>query len=77
MAIVKEEPINVSAVETLFREIMTRKRNRKIVNSEIIGVEEKVSETEEEAVVNRQTSSNISVTTARDMVISHYKNVWF
>lgn len=66
-----EEPINVAVAESFLKQIMTRKRNRKIVNSQIILVEVEAPEEEEgkESVMNRHTRSNINATIA-SMAIS-------
>lgn len=63
--------------EPLLKEIMTRERNKRIVNSKIINVEaeapeeeEEAPEEEEEAILNKRTRSNISATTIKGMSIS-------
>lgn len=65
-----EEPINMHVAEPLLKEIMTRERNRRIVNSKIINVEAEAPEEEEEAIMNKRTRSNISATTIKGMSIS-------
>lgn len=52
------------------KEIMTRKIDTKIDNSQITVVEAKEKEEEEEAVMKRQTRSNINVITGGGMTIS-------
>lgn len=69
-AIVNEERINVVVTEAFLKEIMTREKNRRIVNNKIIAVEVEASEEEDKVVISNQTRNNTSATPARGTDIS-------
>lgn len=65
-----EERINVVMAEAFLKEIMTREKNKRIVNNKIIPVEAKAPEEEDEVIMRNQTRNNTSATIARGTDIS-------